>query len=73
MVTKECRQILFYILDSILHILYGAHAPSNHDIGEDSLIQLGTQLEVCNLDGTLLHLEVFIQIYQWGARVIIHT
>jgi hypothetical protein len=44
------------------NILAGAHAPSNHAIGQDSLLQFGTQVEGWNLDGTLFHLEVFIQL-----------
>jgi hypothetical protein len=72
LVTRECHQIILDILDRRLHILAGAHAPYNHAIGEDSIIQL-TQVEGWNLNGTSIHLEIYMQLFQWGARVMMHT
>jgi hypothetical protein len=62
-----------YILDSILHILAGAHAPSHHTIWQDILLQFRTQVESWNLNGTFLHLEVLIQLGKRLARIMMHT
>jgi hypothetical protein len=61
---KYC-QILLYILDSILHILAGAHAPSNHAIGQDILLHFGTQV-------TFLNIEVGRQGHHTHIRCHLH-
>jgi hypothetical protein len=65
--------IKFNILDSRMYILSGTHAPCNHIIGEETTLQLGTQIEGWNLNGTFLHLEICIQLCQWGDRIMMQT